>query len=146
MVVVVQVGMLVGGVENEPDFGDEVLDLGEDFGGKNCCHGGGPFGGCEMVCRGGFYRELGIAEEASGRLEAVECVSGKEWFRGPVFGVVDIEGAGELGGCGGDAGPCIIQGMLRRRALGIQPAASAAWCMEMARSRAFSTRGWSSDL
>ena len=110
--------MLVGGVEDEADFGDEVLELGEDFGGEGGRDGGGPLGGSEMVCCGGFDGEQGVAEEASGRLEAVEGVSGEEWFRGPVLGIVDVEGAGEFGGCRGDAGPGFIQGMLRRRAFG----------------------------
>jgi len=110
--------VLVGGVEDEAELADEVFELGEDFGGEGGRDGGGPFGGCEVVGGGGFDGEQGIVEKASRGLEAVEGVSGEERFRGPVLGIVDMEGPGELGGCRGDAGQGFVQGMLGWRAFG----------------------------
>lgn len=106
--------MLLGLVENESDFGDELFELRQDFKSKFAVDGAGPLGGGKAVFGGGFDRELGVAEKTARGFQTMEGVSGKERLGGPIFGIVDVEGTGEFRGSGRDAAPGFIQGMLGR--------------------------------
>ena len=105
-------------LEDEADFGDFLFEFGKDVVGYRGVEGGGPFDGGKVISGGGVDGELGVADEAAGGFETVKGLAGEMGIGRPIVGVVDVQGAGELGGGGGEGEPGFLERVLGRGAFG----------------------------